>query len=155
MDGLPKYLFRALRPQEFADGFKLIPKVNKPFVASPMLPNVLPFKLGLRVEHAVRAHQLDSDKYPTSAVSTTPLWSRACYYAVTHRVIVRINTDNLQPLGVQVRKVADVIHQNLINKPEDEEFQLWMPDASNPPESIVDRVFDFRGHTDLPNCPPE
>src|SRR6266550_729406 len=73
------FLYRALRPEEISRGV-LIPKSREPFVAHPMLPQVLPFPLGERPEHAVRAQQWErEDRYPTSGVSTTPHRQRADY----------------------------------------------------------------------------
>ena len=57
-------LFRALRGEEISAGHVLIPKSQAPFRAHPRLPNVLPFNLGERGEHAVKDHQWDG-KFPT------------------------------------------------------------------------------------------
>ncbi len=36
---------------------------------------------GLSENNAVYGHQLSSSKFPTSGISTTPVFQRACYYA--------------------------------------------------------------------------
>ena len=132
-------LYRALRPEEIDRGL-LIPKTRDPFIAYPMLPNVLPFKLGKRSEHAVRAHQWNGD-YPTSGISTTPHFHRAEHYAQSHRIIVRIAVEHLVAWGIQTLRVSEYVHPSLIVAPEDDEVILVCPGAEVFPREIIAETF--------------
>src|ERR1700730_7521198 len=106
------FLYRALRPEEITRGV-LVPKSREPFVAHPRLPLVLPFTLGERPEHAVRAHQWDG-RYPTSGVSTTPHLKRAEHYARHHRTIAKIDVECLASSGIQIFRVSEHVDSSLI-----------------------------------------
>ncbi len=137
------FLYRALRPEEISRGV-LIPKSREPFVAHPMLPQVLPFPLGERPEHAVRAQQWErEDRYPTSGVSTTPHRQRAEYYAQNHRTIAIIAVERLAASGIQMWRVSEHIHPSLIFKPEDDEIILVCPDAECFPKEIIADIFEL------------
>jgi hypothetical protein len=129
------FLYRALRPEEISRGV-LIPKSREPFVAPPVMPQVLPFTLGERSEHAVRAQQWDG-RYPTSGVSTTPHLKRAEYYAQHHRTIASIAVDRLAASGIQMFRVSEHIHSSLIFAPEDDEVILVCPGAECFPREII------------------
>jgi len=135
------FLYRALRPEEISRGV-LIPKSREPFVAPPMLPQVLPFALGERTEHAVRAQQWDG-RYPTSGVSTTPHRQRAEYYAQNHRTIAIIAVERLAASGIQMWRVSEHIHPSLIFKPEDDEVILVCPGAECFPREIIADAFEL------------
>ena len=135
------FLYRALRPEEITRGV-LIPKSREPFVADPILPLVLPFTLGERPEHAVRAHQWNG-RYPTSGVSTTPHLKRAEYYAQHHRTIASIAVDRLAASGIQMFRVSECIDFSLIFAPEDDEVILVYPDAECFPKEIIADVFEL------------
>ena len=135
------FLYRALRPDEITRGV-LIPKSREPFVAHPMLPLVLPFTLGERPEHAVRAHQWDG-RYPTSGVSTTPHLKRAECFAQRHRTIARIAVERLAAFGVQTFRVSEHVDPSLIFAPEDDEVILVCPDAECLPKEIIADVFEL------------
>ena len=135
------FLYRALRPEEITRGV-LIPKSREPFVADPILPLVLPFTLGERPEHAVRAHQWNG-RYPTSGVSTTPHLKRAEYYAQRHRTIARIAVERLAASGIQTFRVSEHVDSSLIFAPEDDEVILVCPDAECFPKEIIADVFEL------------
>jgi hypothetical protein len=135
------FLYRALRPEEINRGV-LIPKSREPFVAEPRLPQMLPFMLGERPEHAVRAHQWNG-RYPTSGVSTTPHLKRAEYYAQRHRFIARIAIGRLAASGVQMFRVSEHVHSSLIFAPEDDEVILVCPDAECLPREIIEEIFEL------------
>jgi hypothetical protein len=132
------FLYRALRPEEITRGV-LIPKSREPFVAHPRLPLVLPFTLGERPEHAVRAHQWDG-LYPTSGVSTTPHFQRAEYYAQHHRTIAKIALERLATFGIQMFRVSDYVDSSLIVAPQDDEVILVYPDAECFPKEIIAEI---------------
>jgi hypothetical protein len=107
-----------------------------------MLPLVLPFTLGERPEHAVRAHQWDG-RYPTSGVSTTPHLKRAEYYAQRHRTIARIAVECLAASGIQTFRVSEHVDPSLIFVPEDDEVILVCPNAECFPKEIIADVFEL------------
>jgi hypothetical protein len=135
------FLYRALRPEEISRG-ALIPKACGPFLADPMLPLVLPFTLGKRPDHAVRAHQWEG-RYPTSGISTSPHLERAKHYAQHHRMIARISVARLAEYQVQTFRVADYVDKSLICVPEDDEVILVCPDVENLPVGIISEIFDM------------
>ena len=135
------FLYRALRSEEIARGV-LVPKSREPFVAHPMLPLVLPFSLGERPEHAVRAHQWDG-RYPTSGVSTTPHLKRAEYYAQCHHFIAKIAVERLAAFGIQMFRVSEHVAPSLIFKPEDDEVILVLPGAECLPKEIIASIFEL------------
>lgn len=134
-------LYRALRPEEISRGV-LIPKSREPFVAHPMLPQVLPFTLGERPEHAVRAHQW-AGRYLTSGVSTTPHLKRAEYYAQRDRTIASIAIERLAEFRIQMFRVSEHIDSSLIFAPEDDEVVLICPDAACFPKEIIADIFEL------------
>jgi hypothetical protein len=137
-----EFLFRALRPEEISGGV-FIPRSCGPFVDEPRLPQILPFTLGKRREHAVRAQQWDSKKYPTSGVSTTPHLKRAKYYGQNHRTIAKIAVDRLDQFRVQMFRVSEHIHSSQICVPEDDEVILVCPDAECFPKEIIADIFEL------------
>ena len=135
---LPEILYRALRPAEIEAGCVLIPKAQKPFVAHPRLHQVLPFDLGLRVEHAVREHQWEG-QFETSGVSTTPHLSRARHYA-KHKTIVEIDTSRFAACGITFHRVSDHVDGRLICVPEDDEIILTHQGDTWFPKSVIKAV---------------
>jgi hypothetical protein len=135
------FLYRALRPEEIERGV-LIPKSREPFVAHPMLPLILPFSIGERPEHAVRAHQMGGH-FPTSGVSTTPHLKRAEYYAKRHRTIAKVAVERLAAFDIQMFRVSEHIHSSLIFQPEDDEVILVGPDADCFPKEIIADIFEL------------
>ena len=130
-------LYRALRPDEIERGLLLAKKPTEPFVADLLLPFVLPVTLGKTLEHAVRAHQWDSNRWPGSGVSTTPHLERAKHYAKNHRTIAIISTDRLTEFGIQIFRVSEHVHSSLIARPEDDEVILVRPNADSFPKEII------------------
>jgi hypothetical protein len=135
------FLYRALRPEEVNSGV-LIPKACGPFIAPPRLPQVLPFVLGERTEHAVRAHQWNGE-YPTSGVSTTPHLRRAEHYAQRHRMIAKIPVERLAQFGIQTFRVSEYVDSSLICVPEDDESILVCPDRECFPGEIIADIFQL------------
>jgi len=132
----PRSLYRALRQEEI-EAHALIPRSLEPFVRHPQLPIGLPFTLGEREEHAVRAHQIDSSRYRTRGVSTTPHYHRALYYASRRRVIARIDRRRTADHGVRVIRVSDHVRPAEVTVPEDDEIILVSEgDGRLPPECI-------------------
>ena len=139
---LPRYLYRALRQEEIT-GIDLIPKAQKPFLEPARLPQISPFMLGDRPEHAVRAHQWDKppDKqFETSGISTTPHLERARHYAAKHKIIVKIETAPFDTLGIVAYHVVDCCHPSHISVPEDDEIILVYPNGHKFPKGIITKI---------------
>ncbi len=131
MKSLPRYLYRALRPAEIDAGIVLIPKARNLYLAEPILPMELPFDLIENPKSARQRHQYDSHQYPTSYVSTTPLFERSKHYAtysdpvagiVATKTIVKIDTTTFDTFGIVAHHVATDHAPFQISKPEDDEI---------------------------------
>ena len=139
---MTQYLYRALRDAEIQAGSILIPKQVGQFIAHPRLPITLPFRLGHRLEHAIREHQWNG-QYETCGVSTTPHYRRAQIYAARLGVIVKIDATKLDSFGIAQFRIADYIGQAEISVPEDDEVILVS--ATNCfPREIIAEVILFR-----------
>jgi hypothetical protein len=138
MKELPRYIYRGLRREEVDAGCTLIPKAQRAFLAQAKLPNVLPFILGERVEHAVREHQWEG-KYETSGISTTPHFHRAVYYA-RHKIVVKIDTSSFVKHGILTYSVAENVNETLICVPEDEEIVLVCQKGYMFPKEIISEI---------------
>lgn len=132
-------LFRALRAAEIEAGNVLIPRSDRPFLANPRLPIVLPFVLGEREEHALREHQWDG-KYPTRGISCTTAWSVAQRYAQKLKVIVTISEEACEVHDIRLYRVQDHVPLQLIEHPEDQEVILVCGRDGPFPTDIVTKV---------------
>jgi hypothetical protein len=133
---LPAVLFRGLSEAEVQAGCIPLPKRRQPFLAHPRLPIKLPFVLGERIEHAVREHQW-SGKYPTSGISTSPIFERACFYGSQTRVVVEIDTARCGELGIAAYKVSDYVDDEFIICPEDQEVILCYSEGQPLPQQVI------------------
>ena len=80
------------------------------------------FTLDSSAENAVVMHQKDSSKFPTSGISTTPIFERAKYYALGHcdeGYVFEIDEGILSSLGIRAHRVSEFTSMPKI--PEDEE----------------------------------
>jgi hypothetical protein len=136
-----EFLYRALRPVEIRRGILIPRKPDTSFVADLMFPNVFPLRFGKHAEHAARAHQLDSKRYRTSGVSTTPHLKRAEHYAQSNRIIARIAVDRLAAHSIKAYRVSDYVHPRLITKPEDDEVILVCPGKKYFAKAIIVEFF--------------
>jgi hypothetical protein len=132
-----KFLYRALRPVEIKRRVLIPKKPSTPFVYNLMFPLEFPVRFGEQPEHAVRAQQLDSEKYKTSGLSTTPHLKRAEHYAKSNRTIVRIAVEHLATHGIEIYRVADYVPASLIIRPEDDEVILVRPGKNYLPKAII------------------
>ena len=127
---IPRYLYRALRQEEIDAGCVAIPKARNQYKAGLILPFDLPESLEETARNARRQHQFNSQQYPLSYVSTTPLFERAKSYALNcdsgrtaTKVIVKIDTDTFEALGIDAYPTSEFPpHQRSV--PEDEEIIL-------------------------------
>lgn len=132
-------LFRGLAPVEVQERCIPIAKKQQPLLAHPRLPSRLPFILGERIEHAVREHQW-CGKYPTSGISTSPLFDRAAFYGRSTGVVVEIDTTTFGELGIAAYKVSDYVDDEFIVCPEDQEIILCYREGQPLPQEAVRRV---------------
>lgn len=69
---------------------------------------------GSSIQNAVNGHQISSDKFPTSGISTTPIWERAMYYALRglnkgNGVILEMNLNNLDKSEFEWHEINKLI----------------------------------------------
>lgn len=138
-----KYLYRALRRTEIEADYKLVPKETTEFVEDPRLDlDVFPMEFGSET-NAIRHHQWNQNGFPTRGVSTTPHYERALFYAQRSKVVVRIDTEHFQSLGIQAFDVNERLSErpHEIAVPEDNEFILVYEEDGEFPSQIIADVF--------------
>lgn len=139
------FLYRALREEEIDRGNILIPKAIGAFLSRPLLGvDIILGDTFLKPNEtsAVRQHQLDSDKYSTSGISTTPHLERAKTYAQKKRVIVKIARNLFGRYDIQEFVVKDhfKISPQYIKCPEDDEVILVTKNGEFPKEIIIEVI---------------
>lgn len=146
-----QYLYRGVNPELHAcTNGQLIPKeIGKPFQKSTYFGGDTYFGdgsvYGDSPRNAVIQHQRDSRNYPTSGVSTTPVFENAKRYA-THAgkydsgYVYKIDTDLLQSHCVSYYVVAEHAASPAI--PDDEEIILVAKDFGALPPSIVLEIIE-------------
>ena len=90
--------------------------------------------------NAVYGHQLSSSKFPTSGISTTPVFQRARYYATGHGrfplgYVFKLDREALGNIGVREYVVSEWVDNPHI--PEDEEVILVAQDMGKLPMNVV------------------
>lgn len=106
-------------------------------------------------KNAVYGHQLSSEKFPTSGISTTPVFQRAQYYATRDGrcalgYVFELDREALESFGVKEYSVSKWVENPSI--PEDEEVILVAQDLAELPMSVVVRIIDVRAE---PTGPPD
>ena len=141
-----RYLYRGENSQLYTENKgKLIPKSTDAFLYA-FNYGISDRKYGsggsygVSPENAVLGHQIDSKKYPTSGISATPHFERACYYALgngkfENGYIFKIDCDLLDSNNVKEWLVAK--YATLPSVPEDDEVILVSNDFGILPENIV------------------
>lgn len=135
-------LFRGVSCEAFLDGTGLSPKKSGQFSYSARSGEVRSgqgWRSGTGAGNAVLKHQLRQEGYPTSGVSTTPLYERALFYATrggtTSGYIYKIDREQLHLLGVREFVVSDIIPFSSV--PEDQEVILFAKDGTSLPTNVV------------------
>ena len=125
-----------------AFGGELRPKEEKPFLKSAEFGRAEWGNAywGENIQNAVIEHQQHQAGYPTSGVSTTPLWERAKYYAtdggkLPFGYIYVISFEALKSAGVTAYVVNEIVPMPSI--PEDEEVILVAQEYGALPRGIV------------------
>ena len=114
------------------------------FFGSPIANFGSGVTLGKSLNNAVIGHQTNSDRYPTSGVSTTPHLERAEFYATgggkQKGIIYKINRDILKENGTKEVIVKQIAKSPTI--PEDEEVILIHKDNGMLPSKIIIDVIE-------------
>ena len=101
-------------------------------------------KYGSSETNAVIRHQLNQEGFPTSGISTTPLFERAKRYAISKDTprgyIYKIDRSLLQQYGVREFPVANFA--KFPSVPEDQEVILVSSDFGELPPEIVIEVIE-------------
>jgi len=140
-----RFLYRALRKIEIDSDYNLIPKVftDTEFVSDPVLgiDTTFPIEFGSTV-NIVRQHQWNQNGLPTKGISATPFYKRALFYAQTNKVIVKIDTNLFNKLGINMYDVNEVLASESydIAVPEDNEIILTYKNKGVFPKKIITEI---------------
>src|SRR5882762_4657715 len=139
-----RYLYRGVNAELYAiTGGKLAPKATgQPFRRAVYFGEEVYFGdgsvYGEAETNAVLMHQRNSSKYPSSGVSTTPIFENAKKYA-THNnqsgYVYKIDTHCLDAAGVKTYSVDEPAVQPVI--PQDQEVIRVAADCGALPDEIV------------------
>ncbi len=130
-------------------GGRLTAKALTPFVytfhwGEPGLKYGSGVTYGSSENNAVIRHQLNQEGFPTSGVSTTPLFDRAKHYALgkssSTGYIYKIDRSILHRFGINEFIVANFAHFPSI--PEDQEVILVSSDHGEMPPEIVIEIIE-------------
>jgi hypothetical protein len=148
---MDRYLYRGINPELYqADDGKLKPKsVGIPFRRPVRYGDGGRYGEGLKYgeseTNAVIMHQKNSSKYPTSGVSTTPIYENARLYA-THKgkynsgYVIKIDTELLEKNGVKSYVVSD--HSRYPAIPGDKEVILVADHCGPLPDQIIVKIIE-------------
>ena len=140
-------LYRGISKEKFErDGRLLKPNIVGPFESTFSLDDGHCLDEGLTLDSSVNnsvvKHQKDSGKYPTSGISTTPLYERAKHYAShagrKNGLIFVIDRNLFSEYNVDEFVVSDFVP--IPNVPEDKEVILFTKDGRELLEEIIIRV---------------
>jgi len=142
---MARYLHRGVNSDLYnRTGGQLIPKaIGKPFKRAMKYGQGFKygtFTYGTSTKNAIVAHQRDSSRFPSSGVSTTPIFENAKIYA-THRgkfksgFIFKIDTELLASFYVEAYEVSNYVQKPAI--PKDKEVILVASDQGSLPTDIV------------------
>ncbi len=141
-----RYLYRGENSQLYKKNEgKLIPKSTNAFLYAFKYGNS-DYKYGsggtygVSPANAVLGHQMDSKKYPTSGISTTPHFECACNYALGRGefeigYVFKIDRELLESNNVKEWLVAQYVTHPSV--PEDDEVILVSNDFDILPENII------------------
>lgn len=146
---MPQYLYRGVNPDLYHSmGGKLTPKAcGEAFKRHVYFGEKVYFgggaTYGESEANAVIMHQTDSSEYPTSGVSTTPVYENAVRYAThdgkhTSGYVFKIDTTLLNDHGVTAHPVDQ--HARKPTIPEDEEVILVVSGFGTLPDGIIVEV---------------
>jgi hypothetical protein len=144
MSNVNQFLYRGVNSELYQkNNGKLIPKSTNAFIyafkyGDPEFKYGSGGSYGMSPANAALRHQLEQMGYPTSGISTTPHFERACVYATYGGVsgyVYKIDRELLERNGVTQWLVAKFVVSPFIS--EDEEVILVADDFGILPDKIV------------------
>ena len=144
-----RYLYRGENSQLYKENNgKLIPKSTDAFLYAFKYGNS-DYKYGsggtygISPANAVLGHQIDSEEYPTSGISTTSHFNRACNYALgsgkyENGYVFKIDRELLESNNVKEWLVAQYVTHPSV--PEDDEVILVSNDFGVISENIIAEI---------------
>ncbi|MDI9434277.1 MAG: hypothetical protein QM570_21375 [Planctomycetota bacterium] len=147
-----RYLYRGVNSDMYErTGGCLLPKViGEPFERSIKYGQEFKYgeiTYGKSAKNAIVAHQRNSSAFPSSGVSTTPVFENAKAYALHNGryaagYVFRIDTELLETAGVRAYEVSEYAAKPAI--PEDKEIILVAEDFGVLPRGIVVEVIEVK-----------
>jgi hypothetical protein len=145
-----RYLYRGENPDMYeSSGGRLIPKAfGEPFMRAIKYGQGFKYgeiTYGKSAKSAIVAHQKDSSAFPSSGVSTTPVFENAKAYAL-HKgkyksgYVFKIDTERFESAGVTAWDVSKYAPTPAI--PEDKEIILVAEDFGALPKDIVVEIIE-------------
>lgn len=100
---------------------------------------------GPSIQNAVLGHQISSKKFPTSGISTTPIFERAKYYATNGGqfslgYVFKLDRKLFEKFGVEEYIVSSWVENP--SKPEDEEVILVFHPLKKLPARAIAKVIE-------------
>ena len=129
-----------LLPKTIGEDFKLGIKYGQGFKYGEIT-------YGKSVKNAIVAHQKNSSTFPSSGISTTPVFENAKAYALhkgkyTSGYVFKIDTELLKSVGVMAYDVSEYAPAPAI--PEDKEIILVAKDFGALPKEIVIEIIEVK-----------
>lgn len=145
------YLFRGINQKMYQNsGGVLYPKLmNYPFTYvfkadGSIIANGSAIA-GPSIQNAVLGHQINSKKFPTSGISTTPIFDRAKYYATNGGrfslgYVFKLDRKLFERFGIEEYIVSEWVENP--NKPEDEEVILVSESLKELPSQVIVKIME-------------
>lgn len=147
---MDRYLYRGVNPDMYdSTGGRLFPKaIGEPFKRAIKYGQGFKYgeiTYGKSAKNAIVAHQRDSSAFPSSGVSTTPVFENAETYALhkgkyTSGYVFKIDTERFESAGVIGYDVSEYAPTPAI--PEDKEIILVAEDFGALPKYIVVEIIE-------------
>ena len=149
----PEFLFRGVSSQLHDSGRGLQPKSTGSFSYGARYGEATygsGWTYGNTKANAVLKHQLNQAGFPTSGISTTPIYDRAAFYAIAggrHQegYVYKINRTALADHGVEEFVVADFTPAPSV--PEDQEVILVVSSGGGLPGAVVAELIKIKSST--------
>lgn len=147
------FLFRGVNTELHESGRGLQPKSSESFSYGATYGEAS-YGTGWTYAHsesnAVLKHQLHQAGFPTSGVSTTPIYERAVFYAISggrHQTgyVYKINRQALAAHGIREFIVSEVA--NAPSVPEDQEVILVVSSGRGLPDAVVEGTIKIDSST--------
>lgn len=147
---MERYLYRGVNPEMYeSTGGRLVPKaIGQPFKRAAKYGQGFKYgevTYGESTKNAIVGHQKDSFAFPSSGVSTTPIFDNARAYA-THKgkypsgYVFKIDTKLFESSCVKAYEVSEYVPNPAI--PGDREIILVAGDCGVLPDDIVVEIIN-------------